>query len=79
MSGNLSCLGFDLLQRIHQRHTTDGSRARTIGTHPKRHLAGITVDDINVVEINAECLNHELRERSLMSLAMAVRAGQYCD
>ena len=57
MRGDLFCLGFDLLQRIHQRHTTDGSRARTIGTHPKRHLAGITVDDINVVNVHAERLN----------------------
>ena len=79
MGGNFSRFGSDFLQCVHKCHAADCCRARTIGTHAKRHLAGVTVDDINIVEINTECLNHELRERSLMSLAMAVRTGKYCD
>ena len=79
MGGDLPRLGSDFFQRVHQCDATHGRRARTISTHPERHLAGIAVDDVDTVEVHTKRLHHELGKRCFVTLAVTVRAGQHRD
>ena len=54
----------------------DGERARPVGAHAERHAARVAVDDVHVVERNAELGRDDLRERGLVALPVAVRAGE---
>ena len=75
MCRDLARLGAYFFQRIHQRHTADGRRARTIGAHAKRYFAGIAMDNVDTVEIDAKLLDNQLGKRGFVTLPMAVRAG----
>ena len=75
MCRDLARLGANLFQRIHQRHATDCRRARAVGAHTERYLAGVAVDDVDAVEIDAKRFDYQLRKRGFVTLPMAVRAG----
>ena len=52
-------------------------RARAVGAHAERHAAGVAVDDVDVLDRDAEPRRDDLRERRLVALAVAVRAGEH--
>ena len=48
-------------------------------SHAERNLAGVAVDNLDLVEGEAQPVRHELGEGRLVALAMAVRAGEDGD
>ena len=74
--GDLLAFGDDLVQRLDDRRAADGERARAVRPHAEQHAAGVAVDDVDVLDRDAELSRHHLGERRLVSLAVAVRAGE---
>ena len=54
-------------------------RAAAVGAHAERHAAGVAVDDLDVLDRDAELGRDHLREGRLVALAVAVRAGEDGD
>jgi hypothetical protein len=76
---DLLALGDDLVQRLDDRGAADGERAGSVRPHAEQHAARVAVDDVDVLERNAELRRDHLRERRLVALAVAVRAGEHGD
>ena len=53
--------------------------ARPVGAHPERHLIGIAVDDVDVLDRDAQLIGHHLRESGLVPLAVAVAAHEHAQ
>ncbi len=77
--GDLLALGDDLVERLDDRRAADRERARAVGAHAERNAAGVAVHDVDVVDRDAEPRRDDLRERRLVALAVAVRAGEDRD
>ena len=75
--GDLLALGDDLVERLDDRRAADRERARAVGAHAEQHAAGVAVHDVDVLDRNAEARRDDLRERRLVALAVAVRAGEH--
>src|SRR6185295_18995904 len=65
--------------RLGDRRAADRERAAAVRAHAERHAAGVAVDDLDVVDRDAELAGDELREGRLLALAVAVRAGEDGD
>ena len=74
--GDLLRLLLDLLGRHVDRRCADGTAAAAVAAHPERHLAGVAVDDVDVVDRNLQFVGDDLRERRLVALAVRMRAGE---
>ncbi len=79
MRRDLLALGDDLVHRLDDRRAPDGERARAVGSHAERNAAGVAMDDVDVLDRNAETPGDELRERRLVTLTVTVRAGEHAD
>jgi hypothetical protein len=79
MGGDLLAFGDDLVHGLDQRGTAHRKRARRVGPHAEGHLASVAVNDVDHLEGEAEAIDHELGEGSLVALAVAVRAGEDGD
>ena len=77
MGGDLLALVDDLVDRLVDRRAADRRRARAVGAHAERDAVGVAVDDLDVLDRDAEPLDDELREGRLVPLAVAVRAGEH--
>ena len=76
MRSNLLALRDHLVERLDDRGAADRQRSRSVRSHAEQHASGIAVHDVDVLERNAEARRHHLRERRLVPLSMAVRAGE---
>ena len=74
--GDLLRLLLDLLRAHVDGGRADGSAAAAVRAHPERYLAGIAVDDLYVFERQLQLVRGHLGERRLVSLPVAVRAGE---
>ena len=79
VGGDLLALGDDLVQRLDDRGAAHGEAATAVGAHAEQHLAGVAMLDRDVLERDAQLVGHDLRERGLVALAMAVAAGEDGD
>ena len=79
MRGDFFAFGDNFVGRFHNGRTTHCQRARTVGAHAKRHAPGVTVDDVDILDRNAEFAGDHLCKRRFMSLAMAMRTGEDGD
>ena len=52
--GDLLALGDDLVERLDDRRAADRQRARAVGAHAERNATGVAVDDVDVVDRDAE-------------------------
>ncbi len=77
--GDLASLGDDLVERLDDRRAADRDRARAVGAHAEGDAPRVTVHDVDVVHADAEALRNHLREGRLVTLAVAVRAGEDRD
>ena len=66
-----------LVHRLDDGRAADRERARAVGAHAERDLGGVAVDDLDVLDRDAEAVGDELGERRLVALAVAVRAGEH--
>src|SRR5690606_12987348 len=57
----------------------DRAGARAVSAHPHLHLVGVAMHDRHGIDRQAEAGIDELREGRLMTLPVAVRAGQHLD
>src|SRR5439155_7755820 len=53
----------------------DRRRTAAVGAHAERDLAGVAVNDLDLLHRDPELVGHELRERRLVALPMGMRAG----
>ena len=65
---DLDALLDDLLQGLVDGRPTHRHRARAIRAHAEGHLGGITVNDLDLIDPDAQALGHDLGEGSLMAL-----------
>lgn len=72
MGGNLAAFLNDLVRCLDQCRTADRGRTRTVGAHTEHHLVGIAVDDIDILERDAEPLRYDLCKGRLVPLTVAV-------
>ena len=79
MGGDLLALGDHLVERLEDRRHADRAGARAIGAHAHLHLVGVAMNDRDIVDRNAETIRDELGEGRLVTLAVAVRAGENLD
>jgi len=77
VGGNLLGLGLDLVQRLHDGRAAHADRARAIGAHAKGHAARIAMDDLHMLDGNAQSGRHHLGKSGLMPLTMTVRARKH--
>ena len=54
VGGDLLALGDHLVDRLDDRRAADRERAAAVGAHAERHAAGVAVDDLDVVDRDAE-------------------------
>src|SRR5437879_2477084 len=74
---DLLAFGCDLVGRPGDRGVADRQRAAAVGAHAERHAAGVAVNDLDTADRDAQLGRDALRERRLMPLAVAVRAGEH--
>src|SRR5262249_11111702 len=67
----------NFVDRLHDRRTADGERPRAVGSHSERISARIAVHDVATVDRDAESIGDNLRDRRLVTLAVAVRAREH--
>ena len=77
MGGDLLALGDHLVHRLDHRGAADRQAATAVGAHAERDLGRVAVHHIHLVDRHAELVGNELRERRLVALAVAVRAGEH--
>ena len=77
MRGDLLALVHHLVQRLDDGGAANRERARAVGAHAEQHAAGVAVHHVHVIDRYAQARGDHLRERRLMPLAMAVRAGEH--
>ena len=59
--------------------TTDGQRSRAIGVHAVGRATGVTVHDLDVLDVHAEDAGRDLAPRRLVSLSVRRGAGDQLD
>ena len=79
MGRDLPALVDHLVERLDQRRAADRQRARAVGSHAERNARGVAMHDVDILDRHAEPLGHKLREGGLVTLAVAVGAGENGD
>ena len=79
MGGDFLAFGDDLVHRLDHGGAADGEAAAAIGPHAEGDFRGVAVNDLHLIEGDAELIDHELREGGFMALAVAVGAGEHGD
>src|SRR5262249_28670531 len=79
VSSDLLALVHYLVHRLYERRAAHCEGARGVGAHAKRDLARVAMHDVDQINGYAELLCHHLCKSGFVALAMAVRAGKYCD
>src|SRR5258708_17541190 len=74
----LRAFGDNLVHGLHYVCAAHGDGTRPVGAHTEEDLSRVAVDDVDVLHGNAEAIGHDLSESGLVSLAVGVRAGEYC-
>ena len=70
--GDLSTLLYDLIRSIYKRRPSDGERPRAISTQPKIELPGVAMNNVHIINGDAQFVSHQLRKSGLVTLSMAV-------
>ncbi|MEJ2434946.1 MAG: hypothetical protein P8Y53_17975 [Pseudolabrys sp.] len=75
--------GARLLHHLFRGHekgrTRQGGRARAAGAFAVEHLVGVALDVLHLARVETEPVAHDLLERGLVPLALAVGAGEHGD
>ena len=79
VGGDLAALGDHLVDRLDDRGAAHRDRARAVGAHAEQDLAGVAVDDVDVLQRDAELVGDHLGKGGFVALAVAVRAGEHRD
>ena len=64
-----------LVDTLRDGAATHGGAATAVGAHAELHLIGVAVNDIDVVDADAELVGHDLGERGDVTLAVGRRPG----
>ena len=75
--GDLLALGDDLVGRLDDGRATHRQRSRAVGAQRVVGTPGVAVQNRDVLERHAELVGDDLSESRLVTLAVAVRAGDH--
>ena len=76
---DLARLLFDLLRRVPERDSAHGKGTGAVRVHPERRDRGVAVQNLDVVERNAELVGRDLRPRGHVALAVRRRPRHHRD
>ena len=77
VGGDLLRLVDHLVHRLGDGRASHREAARPVSPHAERYLGGVAVDDLHILDRNAEAVRDKLGERRLVALAVAVGAGEH--
>ena len=72
MGGNLDQLGANLLRALHHGGSAESGAPAPEGAHAEGHATGIPVYDLDIIEVDAELVRHQLSEGRLVALTVGV-------
>ena len=79
MGGDTLGLVDNLFRRPLQRRAADADRARAKGSFAVGHHVGVAIDDVDLIEVEAEQFRSDLAERRFVSLSVGVGTHRHGD
>src|SRR6185437_4344600 len=77
LGGDAARLGDDLIACAVDRRAGNRGGTRTPGAVAERNAVGVTLDDTDVVDTEAEPVGGDLRKRNVVALAVRMAAGEH--
>ena len=70
--GDLSALLYHLIRSINERRPSHGKRPRAIRAQPKIKFPGVSMNNVHIINWDAQFISDQLRKCGLVTLPMAV-------